>query len=351
MRIVLIGANGNVGTETAMRLAARHDVDFAPIIRTRSGSQYLRYKGVACIHGDVADPVQGEKLLADADVVASLALPAGDPAHARAANRQIIDAFTRFAPQKAALVFFSTLATHGEYDLASGRFEVRQYGRSKKDAERHFLKRARDLGKLGYAIRLGHVLGDDQPLSHLLQAEIATGLVTLVDPERASNVVHTAMIAELLRRLGEGHRPPSGVYDLVNNPNWTWREVIGFEASLTPDRPKPGIRAVGQKTRRKPQFIRSMIAAALRNGFVVRNAPRVLELLPPRFEETARVHYLRQLVARSVAGRENSTTLNPAFYWPALGQNMFPGLDETATLLPAWPMLQDASAWPPDLSI
>lgn len=353
MRIVIIGANGNVGREVSLRLAASPDIDLVPVCRTRSGSAFLRYRGVRCLHADPSDPAIAARILDGADVVANFALPAGDPARARVATRSLSQSLLDNAPADARQVYFSTLAVHGGYDRPDGRPIISQYGRSKKAAEAHFLYRAKKLGRSAFVVRLGHVTGELQPMSGVIQAAIADGSPLEVDGSQPANLVHVVMIAELLYQLGCYICPPPGQYDLVNSPNWSWREAYAFEAGeigldsgklsfVPPARPAPG---TGGRN-----IVKSMIRTIIGSKTGSARAIQLLEKLPPRFEEKARAIYLRQLVRSSIQRDTPACPAQPAFFWPELGQDMVPGMDSTLSLLAKWPMLDKAESWPADLS-
>jgi nucleoside-diphosphate-sugar epimerase len=352
MRIVLIGANGNVGKEVVLRLASASEVEVVPVCRTRGGSAFLRYRGVRCLHADISDPAVARKVFAGADVIANLALPTGDPARARIATRNLSDSVLEAAPDHARLVYFSTLAVHGGYAYAGARPIVSHYGREKKAAEAHFLSRARKLGRQGWAVRLGHVTGDLQPMSLGIRHALSESQRVAVEGMRPANLVHTVMIAELLHMLGRSEGPATGLYDLVNNPNWSWREAYTFEAeqigldgstlSFLPTDTQP--------TRRRRRSITKLLIDMARNSPTINAfAMRLLEKCPPRVEERARAIYLRQLVSSSLRPDPNASATQPAFFWPELGLERVPGINLTRDLLLKWTMLDQANAWPPDL--
>ncbi len=353
MRIVIIGANGNVGREVSLRLAACPGVDLVPVCRTRGGSAFLRYKGVRCLHANASDPAAAARLLEGADVVANFALPAGDPARARAATRALSQSLLDNAPPQARQVYFSTLAVHGGYDRPGGRPVVSQYGRSKKAAEAHFLRRANRLRRSAFVVRLGHVTGELQPMSAMIREAVAGSAPVEVDGSRPANLVHIVMITELLHRLGRDAGPPPGRYDLLNSPNWNWREAYRYEAGklgldaeklvFLPPPPSAGQTGGGRA------IARSLVRAVIGSKSGSARAIRLLEKLPPRFEEKARALYLRQLVRSHIQRDAPGRPAQPAFFWPELGHDMVPGMDSTRVLLAKWPMPDTAESWPADL--
>src|SRR5262249_741297 len=74
MRIAVLGANGQVGAELCLLLSRQENVEVVPVCRTPMGSAFLRFHGLACRHGQPANPLEAHRLLGDCDVIANLAL-------------------------------------------------------------------------------------------------------------------------------------------------------------------------------------------------------------------------------------------------------------------------------------
>ena len=117
MRIVLLGGNGQVAAEVALRLSSAN-LDVVSAVRTFAGSVFLRLNGAKVVHGDVAKPDEATKILEGAGVIANFALALGTPREALERNRRIIEqSFACFAACFNSSSFFSTLSVHGQYDL------------------------------------------------------------------------------------------------------------------------------------------------------------------------------------------------------------------------------------------
>src|SRR5262249_62355175 len=82
-RIAVLGANGQVGAELCLLLARIPGVDVVPICRNRSGSAFLRWKGIHCRHGRAAVAEDARSLFADCDVIVNSALASGTPVEMR----------------------------------------------------------------------------------------------------------------------------------------------------------------------------------------------------------------------------------------------------------------------------
>ena len=67
MKIAIIGANGNVGTELSYLL--KDNCDVIPIVRNRIGSVFLEHHGISCRIGDISNSETAKTLLKDIDVV------------------------------------------------------------------------------------------------------------------------------------------------------------------------------------------------------------------------------------------------------------------------------------------
>jgi nucleoside-diphosphate-sugar epimerase len=291
--------------------------------------------------------------MAGAHVVANFALAGGLGRSAIDANHAIIDATLRHSEPDARIVFFSTLAIHGNFD-AEGRRSRNAYGDLKLRNERHFLRSIARAGRAGLVLRLGHVCGEEQNISHLIREEIEAGPVILPDPARASNTTHVVAIAESLLAIAEGRVPISGRFDCVNVPTWTWDEVYRFEAARISReldlRPGSGVE------RRRAPFGRRIVAAALRT--IERFGARaVIDRLLPFFPKTvvSRIKATHSIAAaRQEIGAltHRSAASNPATWWPSLPVRNLPGLRTTRELIDsrAFESQLPRSPWPADLA-
>jgi nucleoside-diphosphate-sugar epimerase len=230
MKVAVLGANGQVGSEVCLLLRRVAGVEVVPICRNRSGSAFLRWHGVPCRHGLATDPAQARGLLGDCDVVANFALAVDRPREAREANRRLIDAAADASMPGARIVYFSTLAVYRTFFPAGTPGGLTAYGREKLRGERDALRAGRRTGKPTWALRLGHVYGELQGIRDGMRRLVGGGPVVVPrGGELASNVVHTVTIVDAIRKIAAGGERP-GVYDLVSHPSWSWRQVLTYEA-------------------------------------------------------------------------------------------------------------------------
>jgi nucleoside-diphosphate-sugar epimerase len=231
MKIAIVGANGNVGTELCLYLRKERDIEVVPVVRNVLGSAYLRDKEFNCRVFDICSESEAEQALGDVDMVVISSYVFGPTASAYHTNRTMIDHSIRFAKSSSIVLYLSSIRAFAwRIDRATPRVSIpRSYDRNKRLLERHLLKACSEIGKVGIALRLGHVYGETQPRTKILQAMLQTerSLQLQVAPDAASNIVHTATIADCVKVCARS-TVPLGVYSLVNVPQWSWKKVFDF---------------------------------------------------------------------------------------------------------------------------
>jgi len=82
--------------------------------------------------------------------------------------------------------------------------------------------------KRGFALRLGHVFGDNQPRTKEFKKIFSKKRILVqVSPNKKSNVVHIVAIKDAILRCLDP-KTKSGVYSVVNNPQWTWQDIFNY---------------------------------------------------------------------------------------------------------------------------
>jgi dTDP-4-dehydrorhamnose reductase len=242
-KIAILGANGQVGAEVCLLLRQMGGFDIIPVCRSRSGSAFLRWQGIACRHGRPADPQAAARLFGDCDVIANFALSTGNPAQIRITEDLLVRNAFEYSPSHATIIHFSTQSVYG--DPRRGR-RVRwrdPYGRAKLLTERTVRTAQRRWRKPAFILRLGHVSGELQGISQDMRTELLEGRVVLPDVDVPSNTVLTAVIAAAIRQIAT-HRIEPGTYDLMNCPQWTWQQAYAYEAQRCGATFRPTIVAV-----------------------------------------------------------------------------------------------------------
>lgn len=232
MKIAVVGANNQVGTELCFRLESE-GVTVVPVTRNQLGAATFGYHGFDYRVGDLADPADASQVLEDIDVVVIAAFARYNsrndfqPKQARETNEALIENAVRHARRGATVIYFSSVAAFGD--------EIRDtdwwwYTREKRHLEQ-VLADASGTVDGRYAFRLGHVFGENQNVTDQLRDELESDQEVHVDavPDQASNIVHTTTIADAILTAARD-RPDSGTYTVTNEPNWTWEDVMTFYA-------------------------------------------------------------------------------------------------------------------------
>lgn len=235
MKLGIVGANGQVGTELSFLFDADDDIEVVPIVRNRLGTHFLRYHGLEPRVADVSDAENAREALSDLDAVVVAAF-AWQYSHegfqargAREANEALVEHAVEYSPDDAAVVYFSSQAAFGDEIGAPQYNDWSLYTREKRNSEAILREACEGTDTDGYAFRLGFVHGRNQSRTDELRRKLADGptVYVAVDPDKPSNVVHTVTLADAVRRCACGDADP-GTYSIVNEPQWTWREVCAY---------------------------------------------------------------------------------------------------------------------------
>lgn len=341
MKIAVIGANGQVGSEVCLLLRTLQNIEVVPIVRNPSGSAFLRFHGLDCRHGQMTDPSDARRLIGDCDLVADFALSkTGCPRVDRVANHTITRNVVEVAKQGARLVFFSTIMVYAPNTAL--RLVPDAYGLEKILNERLFRKLCKRLGHEAYVLRLGHVLGELQSITRTIRNQVSTGSVTLPEGgDRPSNTVFTAMIAQGLMDIARG-KVTAGTYDLVSSPQWTWREVYAHYAggSATAfDIVSTSVKSPRSFGNAAPgRLLRGFMGYMSSSQFVRERMSFLLELLPERVNRTVQIRYLQARAFREISTLSHARKPMVGTDWRGISVRPLPSMGDTRDCLRAFPM-------------
>jgi nucleoside-diphosphate-sugar epimerase len=322
---------------------------------------------MACRHGLAADPQQARELLADCDLIANFALGSGSPREAHDANLRLIRNSIECSSPEARILYFSTVSVYGDPRPEARIRWKSAYAREKLRCEQATLRVGQRMGREVYVLRLGHVCGELQNVTALIREEIASGLCGLPDPQRASNTVYTATIVDAILRIARGLEVP-GTFDLLNQPQWTWRQVFQYEArrvGLPLEEAGCGEAhaAAGGLNYRSgaPRNGQSFVKRALRSAIGLLTAsPARKELamqaiawLSPRLNNRIQGAYYMHRAAAEIAALHVREVRNDAMRWREVGWRMLKSVAPTAELLAdrryAIPPCAPQRDWPVDI--
>jgi nucleoside-diphosphate-sugar epimerase len=333
MKIAVVGANGQVGRELCIILRHwRHDV--TPIVRNPWGAAFLRHCGFRVHFASASSIADMKAATADSHLVIISAYADSSDGTTTAAmktNRDLVTAVVAAAPPSSVVVFFSTVRVIADsVDPAVRWWEPRPpYDRVKAAAEREFLKQCRKFGRKGVALRLGHVIGYNQAKNdRFMAADQMTDPLLSVDGDAVSNTVHTATIAEACVAC-TSTAVAGGCYNLVNKPQWTWREVFHY---LSPQSHEWRFRKARLDGRPRARW--SGLIPALWRA-VRRTLPAAKDWLPA----STRLR-LQAAIKATSAGAEIAKLQRERLFWvyefdyKPMPPPFFPALTDTAALLP-----------------
>jgi nucleoside-diphosphate-sugar epimerase len=218
-RILILGANGQVGNELCPLLAMDGSVSVTAVTRSEFSQALLQKLGVPCV---VDDGKVLPQLLADCDVLVDLALPAEK--NVAALRRRIItraEELHQHLRPGATMVYASTMSVF-HIDPFGPRFTI--YGSTKLLAERTHRRLGKKTGHDVFILRLGQVHGLMQSCS-LGLVDTLVGSKDVAVPDIPSFTVFVSSIAEAIALVAAG-RAQAGTYTLISEPAWSWREVV-----------------------------------------------------------------------------------------------------------------------------
>ena len=355
LKMAVVGANGQVGAELCLLLAVRKDIELIAVCRNRSGSAFLRWQGIACRHGRVADPADAARLLGDCDVVVNSSLAGGSPAQIRRTEDRIVENIVRHSKNPATIIHFSTQSVYGDPHPNRWIRWRNPYGRAKLATERRLRREARKARKAAFILRLGHVCGALQEISHGIRESIAADTVVLPAKDCSSNTVYTAAIVgaveQIIRRAVK-----AGTYDLMNSPLWTWREVYEYEAN-TSQLPFAARIVDSQPASLKSALLRHMvrITGSLASAQPVRDLfAKLFAYVPDSMNARAMAWWYARRAQMEIGSLDTTRTAPEHLSWVANGVKFFPADVSTRELLRSTttPCFENhpVKSWPADVA-
>ena len=359
MRIAVLGANGQVGAELCLLLARQDKIDVVPVCRNRMGSAFLRFQGLACRHGDVADADQAPRLIGDCDVIVNLALVGLEQNYreSMAIHDRLIRHITEFGKQPGKHIYFSTMSVYGDARV-NERIAFRNlYGREKHRCENAAWRAGAKCGRETVIFRLGHVCGELQGITREIRQRIAQGPISVPDLERASNTVHVATILDAILKVSAGAIVP-GTYDLMNRPQWSWREVFEYEGRVLGITPKFTAYEEAAGTTVKDLFCRYArqgLMTAASNPLARKAGSRLMALLPSEWHRRLKATYSTRAAGSEIGKLSVKQEPMDAVLRRPVGSRFLDVLTPTTDLLrqPEFqlPDHDRAVAWPTDLPL
>jgi len=232
MKIGIIGANGHVGTELCFIL--KKD-DVIPIVRNKMGSLFLQHNGLHCRIADIFSDDDAKNNLHDLDVIvissfAADRLTGSQNQTSKLINEKLIKNAMKFSKSNSTIIYLSTIRAFAhKIDPQTSRFLVPRYDREKQLMEKTLMSESKKWKKRGFALRLGMVFGEHQVFTNQIKEKLSSNkkITVNVSANNKSNIVHTVTIADAILVCAKPE-VKSGIYSLVNEPQWTWKDVYDY---------------------------------------------------------------------------------------------------------------------------
>ncbi|WP_256488705.1 NAD-dependent epimerase/dehydratase family protein [Halohasta salina] len=252
--IAIIGANGQVGMELSILLREAGYTVY-PVIRNKISAAMFESHGFNCRVGEITDQEAAPRLLADVDAVIVAAFApwfrGPKPRPARQINEAIVRNSITYAPAHATVVYFSSIVAFGS-DI--GLSDLHWYGRTKRHLESIVKNECRGTDHEWYNLRLGLIYGPNQEFTNHFVDELQERqrVYLPVRPDRQTNVAHTVTLAETISQCVQ-QEPDPGTYGVVNQPQWTWSDLVEYYLPETNVQYRPEL-ATDETNAVVPQF-------------------------------------------------------------------------------------------------
>lgn len=339
MRIVVLGANGQVGGELCLYLSRYAEVDLLAVCRNRFGSAFLRASGIKCVHTDLSDPAQCKAVLEKADVVVNLVLVefAMNARQAEETNYRILLNVISALGSSGTHIYMSTMSVYGDKRHDQTFVFKNAYASLKLKSELLAQRLGTEHSCPTVIFRLGHVCGELQGITQQLRALVATNKeIQISDPDRPSNTVHVATIADAVLKASL-HRSGMYTFDLMNVPQWTWRDVLLHEG-YPPDARFTDCKVVTRNARHRVTQIASASLARIAvlagaNTSIRKFAGRFLRHLPLKAHMRIKATYSIKAAGAEISRLRPLPQSIEAFDRAPIEGKYLSGLENTSQLL------------------
>jgi dTDP-4-dehydrorhamnose reductase len=226
MKIVIVGANGQVGKELCL-IFGRLGHEVTAIVRNPYGAAFFRRQDVPYVIGDVTVSDAADSVLKKADVVVIAAVFRGELKIAAEVNKSILSSCINKADSRACVVYFSSIRVFSRKIDRNFRWwdPLPTYDKEKQLSERFFQRACKEREIRGSVFRLGHVVGlYQEKTARFVDAARVSGRLR-VDPAAPSNIVHTVTICDAILAVAQ-REEPFQVATVVDRPQWSWKRVF-----------------------------------------------------------------------------------------------------------------------------
>lgn len=233
-KVAVIGAAGRVGRYLVNRLSEEGKYQPVAIIRDKMTGRFLSDKSLEVRIGSIIDEQSANSLVGDCGAIVNLAYAGKSPA-AIENNRNLVRCLARVQTANM-VVNASTIAVHSA-PFHAKNMDFKQpkpdsdYGALKLASEREISRALAGSESSFYSLRIGAVYGRDQNVSQMIFGDVsAPGFSLPFDGDLLSNAVSINRLCDAVVFLLK-NAPENGTYNLVDEPQKTWREIYDLHTS------------------------------------------------------------------------------------------------------------------------
>jgi hypothetical protein len=144
------------------------------------------------------------------------------------------------------------------------------------------------------------------------------------------------------------------VYDLLNVPQWSWREVIAYEASRSGVSPliETGAPAVAVTDRLVARTLRRAARRVASSRVAKERVTNLLTRFSPSLNARLQAVHRSARAAEEIGQLRERQPLSDAMRWNEVGTNPLMSIKPTATLLREgrfFPSIPERGVWPADI--
>lgn len=231
VKLAIVGGNSHIGSELCF-LLRDSGVEPLPVVRNPMGGAFLSHHGFKVRIADVTDEHQARRVLSDVNFVLIAAYDTHFGSESREKNSNLVKNSVLYSSPGSGIALMSSLRVFSrKVDSSTSIWFSPPHDKEKRNMETVLFEECKKHGKLPFALRLGHVYGQNQSKTQRMLGALAAKSTVLarVQPEAISNVVHTVTLNEAVLKCIDSKVDP-GAYSIVNFPQWTWKQVLEYYA-------------------------------------------------------------------------------------------------------------------------
>jgi len=236
MNLGIIGASSQVGSSLALYLKKYLGIVPVCFIRSTYAAIFFDVSEIEYRIIDLTNQAELRKEFEDIDLFIDCSYPSGQLFEIAGQIRSQLKILFSAMPSKASFIYCSTIMAFGmpeHQKLVKKYFIPRStYAHLKRIAERTVKRLSQKYTVPCYIFRLGQVHGFLQSVNTSFREKLSMNKAIRLDgnPDDMVNIIFIETLAEAVIKVGM-KEIPTGSYSLVNNPQWTLKQLYDYYIS------------------------------------------------------------------------------------------------------------------------